>query len=139
MGNFGDSGDFNAKWNANGCRKSARMCSIRNLVMHLNKVVYIPWYLVVGGAGLGAGPHGFKKLTFFYVPEPKYTDFQQKKTIYGFRKYFFHFCVKRSYRIWVLCYLRTWIFISYGFFCIFKQFRVFSVSVDTKIAQIAQS
>ena len=37
LGDFGDFGDSNANWNANGRRTFARMCSIGNLVMHFLK------------------------------------------------------------------------------------------------------
>ena len=43
-------------------------------------------------------------------------QFSTKIYMYSFRKDFFHFCVKVSYRIWVIGFLRAWIFISYGFF-----------------------
>ena len=50
---------------------------VGNLVMHFPKIANVPRYLVVGGEGAG-GPHKLMKGTFFYVPQPKYTNFQQK-------------------------------------------------------------
>ena len=39
---------------------------------------------------------------FSHVPDPQYTDFQQNNLVESFRNDFCHFCVKVSYRIWVL-------------------------------------
>ena len=45
----------------------------------------------------------FKEGDFIsHVPEPKYTDFEQKISIYSFGNDFLHFCVKISNWIWVL-------------------------------------
>ena len=43
-----------------------------------------------------------------FVPEPKYTDFQQRISIFNFGKdFYFYFCVKVSNRIWLLGELRV--------------------------------
>ena len=51
-----------------------------NLVMHFHKTVYISWlHDTEVWEWLGAGPHNFRWGWFSYVPEPNYTNFQQKK------------------------------------------------------------
>ena len=61
----------------------------------------IPWYWELW-EGLGAGPLLIEGDAFSYVPEPNYTDFQQKITMKSFRNDFLNFWVKVSNRIWVL-------------------------------------
>ena len=55
MGDFGNSGDSNVNWNANGRRTFGRMCSIGNLDVHFHKIIYFPWYVLSFGRGLGRG------------------------------------------------------------------------------------
>ena len=89
------------------------MCSIWNLVMHFHKIAYIPWFLDTElWELLGVGPHNFRRGCFSYVPEPNYTNFQQKIAMKSFKNDFLNSYVQVSYRIWVLGSMTGWIFIS---------------------------
>ena len=51
------------------------------------------------GRGLGQALILKEGDVFSYVPEPKYTGFQQKITIYSFGNDFLHSCVKVTFCI----------------------------------------
>ena len=64
-----------------------------NLVMHFHKTVIITWFHDTElWEWLGAGPHNFRRGCFSYVPEPNYTNFQQKISMKSFRNDFDNFC-----------------------------------------------
>ena len=93
--------------------------SNKNLVMHFRKTVYISWFHDAElWEWLGAGPHNFRRGCFSNVPEPNYSNFQQKISMKSFKNDFLNFRVKVSHWICVLCYktgriLILWHFIYY--------------------------
>ena len=87
--------------------------SQRNLVTHFHKTVYISWFHDTGlWEWLGVGPYNFRRGCFSYVPEPNYTNFQQKISMKSFKNDFLNFCEIVPFWILVPGYMTGWIFIS---------------------------
>ena len=91
---------FQCIWKLNISIWYCRTVTETYLVMHFHKTVIITWFHDTElWEWLGEGPHNFRRECFSYVPEPNYTNFQQKISMKSFKNDFLNFCEKVSYWI----------------------------------------